>query len=66
MPLVGRLVRYRGWLVPQRELTAQSLAAVLSNTERPELLRRATEAKKMQKTHATHAVVTACEELATP
>lgn len=55
-----------GWLVPQRELTAQGLAAVLSNTERPELLRRATEAKKMQKTHATHAVVTACEELATP
>jgi len=55
-----------GWLVPQRELTAQGLAAVLSNTERPELLRRATEAKKMQKTNATHEVVTACEELATP
>ena len=55
-----------GWLVPQRELTAQGLAAVLRNTERPELLRRATEAKKMQKTNATHEVVTACEELATP
>lgn len=37
-----------GWLVPQRELTAQGLAAVLRNTERPELLHRATEAKKMQ------------------
>lgn len=55
-----------GWLVQQRDLTAQGLAAVLSNTERPELLRWATEAKKMQKTHATHEVVTACEELATP
>ncbi|KRC28116.1 undecaprenyldiphospho-muramoylpentapeptide beta-N-acetylglucosaminyltransferase [Acidovorax sp. Root217] len=55
-----------GWLVPQRELTAQGLAAVLRNTERPELLHRATEAKKMQKTNATHEVVTACEELATP
>lgn len=55
-----------GWLVQQRELTAQGLAAVLRNTERPELLRRATEAKKMQKTNATHEVVTACEELATP
>ncbi len=55
-----------GWLVPQRELTAQGLAAVLRNTERPELLRRATEAKKMQKTNATQEVVTACEELATP
>ncbi len=55
-----------GWLVPQLELTAQGLAAVLRNTERPELLHRATEAKKMQKTNATHEVVTACEELATP
>ncbi|WP_428002502.1 undecaprenyldiphospho-muramoylpentapeptide beta-N-acetylglucosaminyltransferase [Acidovorax sp.] len=55
-----------GWLVPQLELTAQGLAAVLRNTERPELLHRATEAKKMQKTNATHEVVTACEELAIP
>jgi UDP-N-acetylglucosamine--N-acetylmuramyl-(pentapeptide) pyrophosphoryl-undecaprenol N-acetylglucosamine transferase len=52
-----------GWLVQQRELTPEWLAQLLRTVERPELIRRANAAKKMQKTHATDEVVTACEEL---
>ena len=52
-----------GWLVQQRNLTPEGLAEMLQNTERPALMQRALEAKKMQKTEATHAVVSACEEL---
>jgi UDP-N-acetylglucosamine--N-acetylmuramyl-(pentapeptide) pyrophosphoryl-undecaprenol N-acetylglucosamine transferase len=52
-----------GWLVPQRELTPQWLAELLRTVERPELIRRAIAAKKMQKIHATEEVVSACEEL---
>lgn len=52
-----------GWLVQQRELTPQWLAQLLRTVERPELMRRAAAAKKMQKIHATEEVVSACEEL---
>jgi len=54
-----------GWLIPQNELTPQWLAGMLRTTGRPELLQRAEKAKSMEKIDATHAVVAACEELAT-
>ena len=53
-----------GWLVQQRDLTPGFLADMLQKTERPALLQRALQAKKMQKTDATANVVAACEELA--
>lgn len=52
-----------GWLVPQKQLTAEKLAKMLQNTERSTLVERAKNAKKMQKIQATHEVVSACEEL---
>lgn len=52
-----------GWLLPQTELTPERLAAMLQKMERPELLRRALEARKLAKTHATDDLVAACEEL---
>lgn len=52
-----------GWLLPQREMTPSSLAQLLQKTERPALVLRGLEAKKMQQIHATDAVVAACEEL---
>ena len=55
-----------GWLVPQRELTADTLATMLVTLERGELLRRAVAARKMQKTEATEQMVAACEALAKP
>ncbi len=54
-----------GWLVQQRDLTPGGLAQMLQNMERPALVQRAQNAKNMQKTEATAAVVAACEELAT-
>ena len=53
-----------GWLVQQRDLTPGGLAKMLQNMERSALVQRAQNAKKMQKTEATAAVVAACEELA--
>jgi UDP-N-acetylglucosamine--N-acetylmuramyl-(pentapeptide) pyrophosphoryl-undecaprenol N-acetylglucosamine transferase len=53
-----------GWLVQQRDLTPESLAALLQKLDRAELLRRAVAAKKMEKTQATEQVVAACEALA--
>jgi UDP-N-acetylglucosamine--N-acetylmuramyl-(pentapeptide) pyrophosphoryl-undecaprenol N-acetylglucosamine transferase len=53
-----------GWLVQQRDLSAQWLADLLQSVERPELIDKALAAKSMQKTHATGDVVAACEELA--
>jgi UDP-N-acetylglucosamine--N-acetylmuramyl-(pentapeptide) pyrophosphoryl-undecaprenol N-acetylglucosamine transferase len=55
-----------GWLVQQRDLTAQFLAQLLQGLDRAELLRRAQAAKTQQKTDATAQVVAACEELAQP
>lgn len=53
-----------GWLVPQTALTPAVLADLLQKTERPALLQRGLEAKKLQQIHATDAVVSACEEFA--
>jgi len=53
-----------GWLVQQRDLTPERLAELIRGVDRPELIRRATAAKTMQKTGATDEVVKACEELA--
>ena len=53
-----------GWLTQQRDLTAEGLADMLQKTERPALVQRALKAKSLQKTHATDAIVGACEELA--
>ena len=53
-----------GWLLPQRDLTPQGLADMLRNMERTSLMNTAIEAKNIQKTAATEAVVLACEELA--
>jgi len=53
-----------GWLVQQHELSAEKLADMLRNMERPALVQRALEAKKLQKTSATDDIVAACEELA--
>jgi UDP-N-acetylglucosamine--N-acetylmuramyl-(pentapeptide) pyrophosphoryl-undecaprenol N-acetylglucosamine transferase len=52
------------WLLPQTEMTPQSLADMLQKTERSTLLHRGLAAKNMQQLHATDAVVAACEELA--
>lgn len=52
------------WLVPQAQLTPEFLSDMLQNTERSTLILRGLEAKKLQKTEATQAVVAACEELA--
>jgi len=53
-----------GWLVQQRELTAESLAALLRGLDRTDLLRRAEAARAVARTDATDEMVTACEELA--
>ena len=53
-----------GWLIQQRDLTAEKLANILKTTTRYTLLERALQAKTMQKTDATARVVAACEELA--
>jgi UDP-N-acetylglucosamine--N-acetylmuramyl-(pentapeptide) pyrophosphoryl-undecaprenol N-acetylglucosamine transferase len=51
------------WLLPQAELTPQGLAQLLQTMTRPALLQKALQAKTLQKTEATAAVVAACEEL---
>ena len=53
-----------GWLVQQRDLTPESLAALLQKLDRPQLLQRALAAKKLEKTQATEQMVAACEALA--
>lgn len=52
-----------GWLLPQAELTAEGLAALLAGLDRAQLLARAERAKQLEKTTATREVVGACEEL---
>jgi UDP-N-acetylglucosamine--N-acetylmuramyl-(pentapeptide) pyrophosphoryl-undecaprenol N-acetylglucosamine transferase len=52
-----------GWLLPQAPLTPQSLAELLSGLTREALLKKATQAKTLEKLGATEAVVMACEEL---
>ena len=53
-----------GWLMPQAELTAQSLADRLASLDRAALLDGAEKAHAQKKTNATREVVMACEELA--
>ena len=53
-----------GWLVPQAELTAASLAAQWRELTRSELLSKAEAAWAQKKNNATQDVVAACEELA--
>jgi UDP-N-acetylglucosamine--N-acetylmuramyl-(pentapeptide) pyrophosphoryl-undecaprenol N-acetylglucosamine transferase len=53
-----------GWLVPQKDLTPDTLAPMLITLTREELLARALAAKKLQQTQATERMVAACEELA--
>jgi UDP-N-acetylglucosamine--N-acetylmuramyl-(pentapeptide) pyrophosphoryl-undecaprenol N-acetylglucosamine transferase len=53
-----------GWLVQQKDLTPEALAALLQKTERTELIRRGLAAQNMAKTNATAEIVAACEELA--
>ena len=55
-----------GWLVQQRDLTAQWLSDLILNTGRDELIRRGLAARSMRKADATAEVVAACEELAKP
>lgn len=52
-----------GWLVPQAQLTPQSLAAQLQSLDRASLLEKARAAKQMQQREATQTIVAACEEL---
>ncbi|PUE08251.1 undecaprenyldiphospho-muramoylpentapeptide beta-N-acetylglucosaminyltransferase [Limnohabitans sp. T6-20] len=53
-----------GWLVPQAELTAETLAERLTGLTREHLLDCAQKAYEQKKTNATREVVMACEELA--
>lgn len=52
-----------GWLLPQKDMTAHSLAAWLQNTSRSALLQRAQAAHGLRQLQATEAVVAACVEL---
>jgi len=52
-----------GWLLPQDDFTPEALAKLLQETERSTLVSKALQAKVVQKTGATQAVVHACEEL---
>jgi len=54
-----------GWMIQQRDLTAQELADMLQNTERSALADVAQKAQSLQKTRATDELVAACEKLAT-
>lgn len=53
-----------GVLLPQKDMTPQGLAELLTQTERGSLLRWAQQARTLAKTDATAEVVTACEDLA--
>ena len=53
-----------GWLMPQRDLTSESLAILIRGTTRDELARRAAAARAMRKTTATDDMIAACEALA--
>ncbi len=52
-----------GWLMQQKDLTAERLARMLEKADRPTLLASAVAARKMEKTGATQRIVAACEAL---
>ena len=54
-----------GWLMPQKDLTAERLARLLEKADRPNLLANAVAARKMEKPGATQRIVAACEALST-
>jgi len=51
------------WLLPQSDMTPQSLAQFMASLARPLLLARAQAAYRLRQTEATQAIVCACEEL---
>ena len=53
-----------GWCVPQKELTAESLAQRLASLQRADLLAAAEKAYLQRKTDAVDVMVKACQELA--
>ena len=53
-----------GWLVPQKELSPEWLASLLTMVTRAELIEKGSAAKSLEKTHATAEIVAACEALA--
>lgn len=53
-----------GWLMPQAQMTPETLAAFLGQQNRDQLLACAEKAWALKKTHATQDVVDACEALA--
>jgi len=52
-----------GWLMPQANLTPESLASLLQSMDRSSLLERAQAAARLKQINATASVVAACEEL---
>ena len=52
-----------GWLMPQKDLTAERLARMFEAADRPTLLASAVAARKMEKPGATQSIVAACEAL---
>ena len=55
--------RQAGWLWPQSDLSAESLARRLSEIDRCELLRVASQAHSCRQTDAVKRIVQACEEV---
>ncbi|MDO8278113.1 MAG: undecaprenyldiphospho-muramoylpentapeptide beta-N-acetylglucosaminyltransferase [Burkholderiaceae bacterium] len=53
-----------GWMVQQKDLSPESLAALLAGMDRAALLQCALRARALRKTEATTDIVAACEELA--
>ena len=52
-----------GWLMQQKDLTAERLARMFEEADRPTLLASAVAARKMEKSGATQRIVAACEAL---
>ena len=52
-----------GWMVQQKDLTAEKLARMFEAVDRPTLIAAAVAARKMEKLGATQRIVTACEAL---
>jgi UDP-N-acetylglucosamine--N-acetylmuramyl-(pentapeptide) pyrophosphoryl-undecaprenol N-acetylglucosamine transferase len=53
-----------GWLMPQKELTAEKLAALIAGLDRPCLAAMSAKARALAKPEATQRVADICEELA--
>ena len=53
-----------GWLMPQKDLTAEKLAALIAGLDRPCLAAMSAKARALAKPEATQRVADVCEELA--